>query len=207
MTKLSTPPASIPDAEADALPPARAIASRGWWRTNLAAVVVTLILAVTTVVFTSYKEWSDYFGYRAVQPVTVDESAPIDFGGATWRVEPAAWLTAAEKSSLTLPPSTEVVLVRVWVEPTAIVPPGCLVELQESGGSSPTRVFSPTSDFTIDLDVTPGAVAYCPTDAAGPYLLEVPFVLPNTVDGDLTLQVSVAEELPRFLSISVPAKQ
>ena len=87
----------------------------GWWRRNALALGLAAVLLVATVGITSWKEWSDYFGTRPVQPISVDVAAETQFAGATWQLVNV--LAGTSEDVAQIPDGTTMLLVRVQVTP------------------------------------------------------------------------------------------
>lgn len=199
-------------------PQTPASARPGWWRRNALALALAAVLLVATVGITSWKEWSDYFGTRPTQPTTVDVGIAAEFGGASWQLVDVLAGTSDDVEQI--PEGTTMILARVKVTPGAMADaaegaeaagaaeaaetgsPGCMLRLSEEGSG---REWHSAALRPIDYRTTPGYESYCLPGATEPYLLEVPFVVPTGASGELSLVIEVAQLLPKYLRLALPA--
>ncbi|MCB1298165.1 MAG: hypothetical protein KDB08_04195 [Microthrixaceae bacterium] len=190
----------------------------GWWRRNALALALAAVLLVATVGITSWKEWSDYFGTRPTQPTTVDVGIAAEFGGASWQLVDVLVGTSDDVEQI--PEGTTMILARIKVTPgvtadaaagaeaagaaeaAATGSPGCMLRLSEEGSG---REWHSAALRPIDYRTTPGYESYCLPGATEPYLLEVPFVVPTGASGELSVVIEVAQLLPRYLRLALPA--
>lgn len=180
---------------------------RGWWRRNASALVAVLVLAVATVGITSAREWSDYFSGRPTQAVTAQPGETATLDGSTFRLADVREEAFGEgEVGEALPAGTKAIVVSIDVdaEEGGALPAGCLVSLDETGGSHGDRTWDDASLAPVEIPMSEDAVGYCASDAAGPYTLEVPFIVPENADGALTVSVLVAESVPRFVQLRLP---
>lgn len=163
-----------------------------------------MVLLVATVWITSAKEWTDYFGARPTQELSVAVAEEVTFGGATWQLENVLAGTSDDVDKI--PDGTTLVVVRVDVTPTGgAEAPTCMLRLIERGGDAGDREWSSAAQRPIDYRTTDGFTSYCAADATEPYSLEVPFVIPTDATGQFSLLIEVAQELPQFLRLELPA--
>lgn len=199
-------------------PQTPASARPGWWRRNALALALAAVLLVATVGITSWKEWSDYFGTRPTQPTTVDVGIAAEFGGASWQLVDVLVGTSDDVEQI--PEGTTMILARIKVTPgvtadaaegaeaagaaeaAATGSPGCMLRLSEEGSG---REWHSAALRPIDYRTTPGYESYCLPGATEPYLLEVPFVVPTGASGELSVVIEVAQLLPRYLRLALPA--
>ena len=180
----------------------------GWWRRNALALGLAAVLLVATVGITSWKEWSDYFGTRPVQPISVDVAAETQFAGATWQLVNV--LAGTSEDVAQIPDGTTMLLVRVQVtpDPGGEAAPTCSVRLSGRGGAHGDREWNSAAYRSIGYRTTDGFESYCPPDAVAPYQLEVPFIIPTdsaAETGDLSLVIEVVDQLPQYLRLALPA--
>jgi hypothetical protein len=173
-----------------------------WWRRNRVAVyVVALLLPITLLGVGGWDWWSANFG-RPVVPVSAADGEEIEFGGITWGPAVANVLTPSADANV--PPGAKLLEVDIPVdrhgEDTACVI-GALKEL-----SGAEREWSAdTGDANWDYRKH----TFCPTDPAsdsypaGPFRIEVPFILPADATGPFVLDVVLQDELPRVLRLEV----
>lgn len=199
-------------------PQTPASARPGWWRRNALALALAAVLLVATVGITSWKEWSDYFGTRPTQPTTVDVGIAAEFGGASWQLVDVLAGTSDDVEQI--PEGTTMILARVKVTPGVTVEgaegaeaagsaeaaetgsPGCMLRLSEEGSG---REWHSAALRPIHYRTTPGYESYCLPGATEPYLLEVPFVVPTGASGELSVVIEVAQLLPKYLRLALPA--
>ena len=171
----------------------------GWWRSNGLALIALAVLLPATVAVTTVNEWWDYNSGRAAQAVEVEAGAEASFGGATW--SDARLTRRSDGPSLGIPPGTKLMVATVDVTfgPDRAAPNGCTLTLGEAMGAQ--RQWGSASTDPFDWYASEGMASYCASDATEPYTVEVPFVLPEDAQGPYTIDVSVGEELPRFLRL------
>jgi hypothetical protein len=177
---------------------------RPWLRQNWIGLVAVAVLLPATVGVTFSTQWNAYFSGRPSQPTTVASGETVEFANAQWRVTGTRRISAAtaEGAHMDLPAGSDLVVVTVRVSPDAgTEAPGCLVNLEEFDGSAVSRAWNDASTDPIDFRATEGTESYCPPDATGAYLLESVFVVASDARDDLGLAVTVAGELPRYLSL------
>ena len=166
-----------------------------------------VVLGVGTVGITSAREWSDYFSGRPTQPVTAQAGDAATLDGATFRLTDVREETFGEgEVGAALPAGTRALVVSIDVdaEKGGALPAGCLVSLEETGGSHGDRTWDDASLAPVEIPISDDAVGYCASDATGAYTLEVPFIIPADADGELTVSVLVAESVPRFVRLRLP---
>jgi hypothetical protein len=175
-----------------------------WLRRNWIGLVAVAVLAPATVGITFATEWNAYFGERPSSPVSAAANETVDFAHARWTLDGSRRISgsSAEAEELGLPAGSDLVVVSVRVSPEAGrgETPGCLVTLDERNGSSVTRSWGKSVTDPINYAPTEGTESYCSSEAVGPYTLESVFVVASDAGDDLALSVTVASELPRYLS-------
>ena len=175
-----------------------------WLRRNWIGLIAVAVLLPVTVGVTFSTQWTAYFGGRPSAPISIAAGDSTDFAQTEWTVEGTKRISAAsaEGEEIGLPAGSDLVVVTVRVSPDGdAVPPGCLVSLEEFDGDSVSRTWSNSSTDPIDYDPTEGTQSYCPSDAVGPYVLESIFVVASDASDDLAMALSVASEIPRYLSL------
>ena len=177
----------------------------GWWRRNAVALAAAVVLLVAVVGITSAKEWTDYFSGRPTQEIRVAVAEEATFAGATWQLENVLAGTSDDVDQI--PDGTTMVVVRVDVTPEGGVAeaPTCMLRLIERGGDAGDREWNTAAQRPIDYRTTDGFTSYCAADATEPYSLEVPFVIPTGATGEFSLVIEVAQGLPQFLRLELPA--
>lgn len=189
--------ASRTDAETAATPDAPA--PRGWWRRNALALAASLLLAGGLAVTMTTTEYREYYDARPSQPVRAGLGETLALDGATFTLVDVERLHPGG-----LP--RDAAAVRVTVEVAAAagggLPAGCLIALSEAGGSHPDRSWNAGASHADILPVE-GTETLCPTEPTGDYTLAVPFIVPDDVDGTLTLEIAVGDSLPRFAALEL----
>jgi hypothetical protein len=182
----------------------------GWWRRNRLALVATLVLAPLTVGVVFQKEWGGFSAGRPVDAVDAAVGEAAAFGGSGWRVtgsERVRW-SSDPGVEQDLPPGTDLVVVRLEVTPDELDAEGrstgCLMQLDEGRGARVSRTWEPASAY-LDLDFEPGVSSGCESERTGPYEATARFLVPVDAgeDADLRLGIQVADELPRFLRVTL----
>lgn len=188
--------------EADAVPAASAPEPqpRGWWRRNAVALAASVVLAGGLAWIMTSSEYTEYYGHRPSQPVSADSDETIDLDGTTFTLIDVERLYP---SGLPRGSAGLRVTVEVAAGPGGELPGGCVVKIAETGGSQADRWWSSASISTVDFLVPPGTETYCPGEPTGDYTLAVPFVVPDDVDGTLTLRIEVPTSLPRYATFEL----
>jgi len=177
-----------------------------WLRRNWIALVAVAVLAPATVGITFATQWTEYFGGRASAPTSVGAGDTAEFARADWSLTSSRRIsgTSAEGLEIGLPAGSDLVVVTVRVSPEPPADgdetPGCLVRLEEFDGTSVTRSWGDATLDPISYTAAEGTHSYCASDAVGPYTLESVFVVASDAGDELALSVTVATELPRYLS-------
>lgn len=174
-----------------------ATVSSRWFRRNAFALVAVAVLVPATAVVIGGNEWWSMFGRDRVFAVTVDQDAPVDFGGASYGPATASVVPAGDTRDL--PDGTKVVTVEVPVR-TGEGPATCgSPMLRELSGAG--RQWDAAGGLSgIPYDERP---ASCAPDRTGAYTVVVPFLVPDDVSGPLGLDLTIVHELPRFLRLVV----
>ena len=173
-----------------------------WLRRNWIGLIAVGVLVPATVGITFANEWTEYFGGRPSAPTSVAAGDTVDFADSGFVLRDSRRIPAAsaEGEKIGLPAGSDLVVVTVSVTPDGEAP-GCIVRLEEFDGAAVTRSWGDSSFDPIDFTATEGTKSYCATDEAGPYLLESVFVVASDAGDDLAVALTVASELPRYLSL------
>lgn len=191
----------------------RAHQARGWLRRNAIALVAIIILFPTAIAITLTTEWGAYNQGRATQAVAVVMGDTADFGGARWTVESARTLDSASGAGrdARLPLGSDLMVVTIRVEPRPLDDaddaddaPSCSTQLVQLDGSTVARRWTDAGFSDISWVTAEGVETFCDSEIRTPYSLESLFVVPHATTGDLAIIVEVADQLPRFLQISLP---
>lgn len=173
----------------------------GWWRRNRGALLALGILVPVTVgVFCGWEWWKTASG-QPTFAVTAQQGESIDLGGVTFGPARVTKTTIADTE---IPAGTKILAVRVPVDRHGGVT-GCQVyALRELDGRE--RVFE------ADTALVPwdyNRYTLCPMDPeaelfpAGPFSIDVPFIVPDDVDGPLGVELLIVDELPRYARLVV----
>lgn len=172
-----------------------------WWRRNRRALLAVVILIPLTVgVAGGWEFWKRVQG-RPTFAVTAAAGSTIDFDGITFG--PA---TAAEVSSpaIDLAPDSKVISVSVPVDRHGAATACSIPVLRELGGQG--RLWE--ADHQL-LRWDSSLYTFCPSDPKwdsfpdGPFTIDVPFIVPDDVSGELGVEFTLIDELPRYLRLVV----
>jgi hypothetical protein len=168
---------------------------RGWWRRNLTALIAVAVLVPATALVLGGNEWWFMYQGRAALPVTAASGERPAFGDAQWGPASVREVTDPD---LDIPPGTKILLVEVPVDPED-GPLSCTVEgLRELTGAGRQWDANSTGFFWDDPRPTS-----CDPEAAGASAFAVPFLVPDDATGPFGLELSVVDELPRYLRLTV----
>jgi hypothetical protein len=167
-----------------------------WWRSNAVALVALALVLPATAAVPTVNEWWDYYSGRPAQAVDVEPGAVTSFADAIW--SDVRLTSRSDRPDLDIPPGTKLLVatIDVDIEPSD-PPPGCTLTVREATGAQ-RRWSSASSDLSA-WRTSEGMASSCSSEAMEPYTVEVPFVLPDDSRGPYTIDMSVGEELPRFL--------
>lgn len=174
---------------------------RGWWRRNRSALLALVILLPVTVgIFCGWEWWKTSSG-RPTFAVTAERGESVDLGGVTFGPARATETTIADAE---IPPGTKILAVRIPVDRHGATT-GCEVyALREMAGKE--RVFeADTARLPWDFH----RYTLCPMDPeadlfpTGPFSIDVPFIVPEDVDGPLGVELLIVDELPRYARLIV----
>ena len=183
---------------------------RSWWRRNRWGLVAFVVLAPLTVGVTFANEWGGYYAQRPSQPVEVDAGSTSDFGGSSWTLTDSERIAGDSDAGREagLPEGTDLVVATIAVEPKQLDEEGrsagCSVLLDErASGGEVLRTWGDAQFASIDYDVDPGHESFCDPDLTDPYTFESTFIVPSGAGVDLSVQVEVVSELPRYLRMDL----
>lgn len=168
----------------------------GWWRRNRAGLIALAVVLPAALAATSWTEWSEIFGSRPSLATDHPVDASFEYGGAEWRVLDAARGRPNDSAELTsLPEGVELVVAQLEVTPGTGFE-GCLLALVEPAGG---RSFTSVGSGDV-WKASEGTMAGCVSDTTEPYVVELPFMVPDDT-GDVSLSISVTSELPEFVRV------
>lgn len=169
-----------------------------WLRRNALALVATAVLVPATALVVGGNEWWGQSSHTDVFPVTVDAGDTADLSGTTY--DPATITEPSDDPEWELPQATKVLSVEVPVR-TGGEPAHCgTPTLRELSGGGRRWTDAPSP---VDLPFDEDASVSCDPDRTGSYTIVVPFLVPDDVSGTLGIDLTVANELPRFLRFVV----
>jgi len=176
---------------------------RGWWRRNGLGLAALVVLLPTTVAVTSWNGWTALFAERPTIAVDESPSETFTYGAAEWRLVDAA-RGRPQQSRTPLPEGMQLVVAQVEVTPTGAQSPGCTIELVERATG---RIFTDDA-FAGYWDASADTTTTCSSEQTEPYVVEVPFMVPEDT-GDVSLTIAVVSELPAFarVPLEIEAKQ
>jgi hypothetical protein len=182
----------------------------GWWRRNRVALVAVVLIAPVTVGVVFQKEWGGFGAGPSAAAVEVAAGDDAFYGGTGWRVtgvDRIRW-SSAPGAERELPTGTDLVVVHLAVTPGDLEggeSTGCTLELDEGEGDRSARLWKPAPSTYVPYDPDDGASTYCDPSRTSPYELAASFLVPVDAGEDASLRLSVeaADELPRFLRITL----
>jgi hypothetical protein len=178
-----------------------------WLRTNLVGLVAIVLLVPATVAITFANEVGAYNDARATEYVAMGPGDDLDYGGNGWKLEDVRRISWASEEGVDtdLPNATDLVVVTVSVTPKEFSAEGlssfCTVRLNEMDKDSIARSWMDSTHDPIDFWPPDGVEAYCKSDLDDPYLMQSAFVVPSDTSDELTMQIMVDAELPRYLRL------
>lgn len=169
--------------------------TRGWWRTNAAALVAIAVLVPVTVGAIAVNEWSSYDLGHATKPIHVEPGESARYDGA--RIGPAS---AEFTDAPGAPGGTRVVSATVLVtpgdEPISCVSP----VLREAGGAG--RQWSEAS-FALEREYDPALKTSCDSDLPIRYSLTLEYLVPEDATGPFVIELSAADAYPQYVSLRI----
>jgi hypothetical protein len=169
--------------------------TRGWWRRNAVALAAIAVLAPVTAGVIAVNEWSAYDLGHATKPISVEPGDSARYDGA--QIGPAS---AVFTDAPGTPPGTRVVSATVLVAPGE-EPISCVSPLlREAGGSG--RQWSEAS-FDLEREYDPARKTSCDSELPIRYSLTLEYLVPEDATGPFVIELSAADELPRFVSLVV----
>jgi hypothetical protein len=178
-----------------------------WLRANLVGLVAIVLLVPATVAITFANEVGAYNQARATEYVSMGPGDELDYGGTGWKLEDVRRISWASEEGVEteLPNATDLVIVTIEVTPKEFDAEGlasfCTVALNEMDGDSIARSWMDATHDPIDFWPPDGIEAYCKTELDDPYLMQSAFVVPSDTSDELTMQIMVDAELPRYLRL------
>jgi len=172
-----------------------------WWRSNRRALLaLVVVVPLTAGVFLGW-EWWKVARYEPTFPTVAEQGRAADFADITFG--PA---TATEVSLLgvTAPEGTKFLWVRVPVDRHGAATGCTLTGLRELGGQG--RFWRDESK-TVDWDYR--RYTACPNDRRsdlfprGAFQIDVPFIVPDDVEGPLGVELVIPDELPGYVRLVV----
>jgi hypothetical protein len=169
----------------------------GWLRRNRGALIAAGTLALLTTIVVGGNEWWRIAQNQEIVPISAAAEQSIEFGGV--RYGPASASELVDAADAGAPEGTRVVIVEVPVDPGDIAA-RCPVRtaLHELGGAGRTWTSSPS-----DVDWYPDGPSLCGTDEPGPFVGTAWFLVPDDAAGPFGLELSLADQLPRYLRLAV----
>ncbi len=175
---------------------------RAWWRDNRTALLaVAVLIPVTAGVLGGWEWWKAAQAGRPTFAVTAEPGETVELAGATFGPGAAEEIAVPGED---LPTGTKVIAVEIPVDRHGAATSCSIPVLRELSGSE--RVFE-ADHSALDWDYRRQVL--CPTDRDsdsfpdGPFSLEVPYLVPADVTGPLAVDLTVADELPRFVRVVV----
>ncbi|CAL4860290.1 hypothetical protein MMM2322_01969 [Microbacterium sp. MM2322] len=173
----------------------------GWWQSNRRALLALIVLVPVTVgVFTGW-EWWKVAGYAPTFPTVAEQGGSTDFAGITFGPATATEVSLPDED---LPEGTKILWVRVPLDRHGAAT-GCLVNgLRELSGQGR---FWEQDSATVTWDSR--RYTFCPTDRAadlfpkGPFQIDVPFIVPDDVEGPLGVELVIPDEFPGYVRLVV----
>jgi len=171
--------------------------SARWWRRNAAALVAVAVLLPTTAAVIGAGEWWGANQGRPSIPTTIEARETGDFAGATWG--PVRIGTPSADALADAPEGTRVIVVEVPVDPHGTTVSCGIPLLRETGGAQRRW-----NDALTDLDAGSRNPSQCPSDATAPFTIEVPYLVPSDAVGPFGLELTLGDQLPRYLLLRLP---
>lgn len=170
---------------------------QGWWRRNAVALIALAVLLPATVIATGYNEWNGYFSGRPVLPITVAAGEEEVVSGETWGPAQIELVEDDDPRATGVPSGARLVVATIEVPVGA----ECFAPmLREVDGLE--REWNQARRVELNWHTSDGASGYCSAENVTSRL-ETPFVVPADATGPFELDVSIPDELPRFLRFVV----
>lgn len=170
---------------------------QGWWRRNTAALIALAILMPVTVIVTGYYEWNNYFSGRPVLPMTVAAGGTGELSGEEWGPARIEIVDADDPRATGVPSGARLIVATIDILPAAQCFPPVLREVDGL-----EREWNMSRRAELSWHTSDDATIYCSSDQTSTHL-ETPFVVPDSATGPFTVDLSVPDELPRFLRFAV----
>lgn len=173
----------------------------GWWRRNRRAVIAVIILLPLTAGVAGGWEWWKRSQGRPTFAVVAPAGGTVDFGGITFGPATAQEIAVPD---VDLPEDSTIIAVDVEIDRHGATTACSTPVLRELGGEG--RLWeADMSKVGWDSDYD----TLCPSDPRqesfprGPFSIDVPFVIPDDVVGDLGVEFLVVDELPSYVRLVV----
>lgn len=166
----------------------------GWWRRNAIALCATALLLPITALIVAGNEWWERNQGRPAFATTAAAGDSIRWADAAWG--PASITDETASYAADVPGGAKLVVVRVRVDPQA---PGlaCSIPvLRELGGGQ-----RQWSSALSDIDWAYELPTSCESEDRAPFVVSVPFLVPDDADGPFGIEFTVVDELPGFLRL------
>jgi hypothetical protein len=173
----------------------------GWWRRNRRALIAVIILLPLTAGVAGGWEWWKRVQGRPTFATIAPAGEAVDFGGITFGPATAEEITVPD---VDLPENTTVIAVDVEIDRHGATTACSTPVLRELSGEG--RLWE------ADMSKVGWASRYytfCPSDPdqdsfpTGPFSIDVPFIVPDDVVGELGVEFLVVDELPRYVRLVV----
>lgn len=191
---------TTPDVPETAVPSPAVPKPRGWWRRNGIALAASALLAGGLVWILTSTQYAEHYDYIASQPVHAATGETLELDGTTFTLVDIERLYP---SGLPRGGAGLRVTVDVAAEPGSPLPEGCLIRISESGGSHPDRWWYAEAFGSADFLPVDATESSCPLEPTGDYTLAVPIIVPDDVDGTLTLEIQLTGSLPRYAALEL----
>lgn len=172
-----------------------------WWRRNRGALLAIVILVPLMVgIAGGWEFWNRVQG-RPTFPVTAAVGSSLDFGGITFGPATAEVTSIPDAQ---LPPNTKIIAVSVRVDRHDATTSCSIPVLRELTGKG--RLWE------ADSQIVPWnwrLNTLCPAQSTrnlfpgGAFSIDVPFIVPDDVDGELGVEFTIPNQLPRYARLVV----
>ena len=168
-----------------------------WLRRNLAPLVAIAVFAPACALVIFGVPWADYQA-RTPHHVLARADHDIEFGGMSWRLEQTGEFVGTGADGNGIPLNASIVAALVTVTPgSAAAGPSCSFELtQDPSAAHPdgrrwNQLLSPE---TYRYGVGEESATFCDPERTDPYELELVFLVPEGVYGDVFINAEVGSD-------------
>lgn len=168
----------------------------GWLRRNRLPLIAAGGLALLTTVVVGGNEWWQVAQSDDLIPMTTAAGGTADVDGV--RYGPVTASEVADPDGAGVPDGARLIVVEVPIDPGAGEASCPFATLHELEGAGRTWRNAP-----VDLDWYPDGPSLCGPDEPGPFTGTVGFLVPDDAAGPFGLDLTLANELPRFLRLVV----